>query len=150
MTLSEKLVVRPATGSDYEAVLDINRNVYSGFDYVSSMYFYFQHHPDVMMFIAELDGRVVSTALAPAGGSGARSVSCSSIGKEMVLGWKLQACSKSAILHKIMGVGRLFQVYPLTVRYQNNHQQQIGYEVQYGKKGKVKQSPSKGITFGHF
>ena len=41
-------------------------------------------------------------------------------------------------------------IYTLTVRYQNNHKKQIGYEVQDGKKGKVKQSPSEGIALGHF
>ena len=61
MTSSDGLNVRLATANDYKAVLDINRNVYDGFDYLASMYFYFLHHPDVLLFVAELDGKIVST-----------------------------------------------------------------------------------------
>ena len=61
MTSSDGFNVRIATANDYKAVLDINRNVYDGFDYLASMYFYFLHHPDVLLFVAELNGKIVST-----------------------------------------------------------------------------------------
>ena len=60
MTSSDGFNVRFATASDYKAVLDINRNVYEGFDYLPSLYFYFLHHPDVFLFVAELNGKIVS------------------------------------------------------------------------------------------
>ena len=46
--------------SDYEKVLDINRNVYSGTDYVSAHYFHFQHDPNAFMFVAEVGDKIVS------------------------------------------------------------------------------------------
>ena len=61
MTSLDGLNVRLATASDYKAVLDINRNVYDGFDYLPSLYFYFLHHPEVLLFVAELNGKIVST-----------------------------------------------------------------------------------------
>ena len=61
MTSLDGLNVRLATASDYKAVLDINRNIYEGFDYLPSLYFYFLHHPDVLLFVAELNGKIVST-----------------------------------------------------------------------------------------
>ena len=60
---SSELIFRLAKTTDREGVLDINRNVYSGFDYVPSLFFCFQHHPDVMMFVAEIVDKIVSTRM---------------------------------------------------------------------------------------
>ena len=38
MELSSEFCLREATGVDYEAVLDINRNVYTGNDYLPKLY----------------------------------------------------------------------------------------------------------------
>ena len=54
------LRVRRARVEDYRAIMDINRNVYAGYDYLPSLYFVFLHHPDVYMCVAELDGQIVS------------------------------------------------------------------------------------------
>ena len=57
------IVVRPATFADYEAVLDINWNVFDGFDYLSSMYFEFLHNPHNVAVVAEVRGKVVGGLL---------------------------------------------------------------------------------------
>ena len=54
------LVVRLATAEDYKAVLDINGNVYDGFDYLAYSYFPFLGDPHYLPLVGELDGRVVS------------------------------------------------------------------------------------------
>ena len=52
--------IRLASTADYKSVVDINRNISEGFDYVASLFFYFQHHPDVLMFVAEIGDKIVS------------------------------------------------------------------------------------------
>ena len=46
--------VRLATTEDYEAIMDINRNVYGGVDYLPALYFTFQHNPEIYSFVAEI------------------------------------------------------------------------------------------------
>ena len=52
--------VRLATPEVYEAIMNINRNVYGGFDYLPMLYFTFHHNPEIYSFVAETDGVVVS------------------------------------------------------------------------------------------
>ena len=52
--------IRLATFADYEAVLDIDRNVYSGLDYVPTLYFNFLHSGNVLL-VTEQDGLLVSS-----------------------------------------------------------------------------------------
>ena len=59
-TTAPNIHVRMARAEDYQAVLDINRHVYADFDYLPSLYFYFMHHPDVYMWVAEVGGKIVS------------------------------------------------------------------------------------------
>ena len=53
------ILVRLATFADYEAVLDINRNVYDGFDYLPVMYHEILHNPHNVAMVAEMKGKVV-------------------------------------------------------------------------------------------
>jgi len=52
--------VRPATFSDYEAVMDIDRNLFQGLDYLPSMFYQFLHRKQHFLYVGELDGKVVS------------------------------------------------------------------------------------------
>ena len=52
--------VRKAAGSDFKEVMNINRDIYWGFDYLPALYMPFNHHPDVQMYVAVLEGNIVS------------------------------------------------------------------------------------------
>ena len=52
--------VRPALPGDYEAVLDINRDVYAGLDYLPIYYHIYMQSPDCHSFVCTLDGKIVS------------------------------------------------------------------------------------------
>ena len=60
MAARGKVTCRRATLNDYEAVMDINRNVYSGFDYLPYEYKQFTKSPNRIGFVGELDGKVVN------------------------------------------------------------------------------------------
>ena len=55
-----RIVVRRARLDDYEAVLDIDRNVYDDLDYLPTMYHTLVQDPNVDPFLIEIDGKVVS------------------------------------------------------------------------------------------
>ena len=52
--------VRRAVGADFNDVMDIDRNIYWGFDYLPALYHAFSHHPDVHMYVAEINNEIVS------------------------------------------------------------------------------------------
>ena len=58
--MSSKIVVREATLADYDAVMDIDHNIYSGWDYLFSKYVEYCHDPDTYLFVAEYEGTLVS------------------------------------------------------------------------------------------
>ena len=58
--LSGKVHVRPATAKDYEDVMNIDRDVYEGFDYLPTLYYPFLHHPDFQLYVVEVGGKIVS------------------------------------------------------------------------------------------
>jgi len=53
------VIVRRAVLGDYEAVLDINRNIYAGFDYVPALYFTYFHDNQHVIYVLEQDGQLV-------------------------------------------------------------------------------------------
>ncbi|CAH1798812.1 unnamed protein product [Owenia fusiformis] len=53
------VLCRIATQGDYQAVLDINRNVYNGLDYLSSKYHEYLNDPRRNLGVAIVDGRIV-------------------------------------------------------------------------------------------
>lgn len=56
----EEFRLRRAVEADYEAVLNINRNVYAGLDYMSALYFvYLQDHQHVIYVLEGNDGQLV-------------------------------------------------------------------------------------------
>ena len=55
-----EITVRLATYADYQAVMNINDNIYAGFDYLFSMYHEFCHDSNTFCFVAELEREVVS------------------------------------------------------------------------------------------
>jgi hypothetical protein len=55
------LNVRLATANDYQVVMDIDDNVYFGFDYLPSMYYQFMHSKRDFMFVLEEAQKIVST-----------------------------------------------------------------------------------------
>ena len=60
---SPKIVVRRARWDDYEDVMNIDRNVYNGLDYLPTMYHKMVQDPTVDCFLLEMDGKVVSIFL---------------------------------------------------------------------------------------
>ena len=52
--------LRRASADDYDAILDINRNVYEGFDYLPSLFHTFLQHPDIRLYVTEYNGEIVS------------------------------------------------------------------------------------------
>ena len=54
------ICVRRAKSEDYEPILDINRDVYEGFDYLPASFHTLLHNPDVHMFVTEREGKIVS------------------------------------------------------------------------------------------
>ena len=55
--------VRLATHEDYESVLDLDRNVYGGADYLPSRYHLYIDDPRRYCYVAVLDGEIVCTTL---------------------------------------------------------------------------------------
>ena len=55
-----QVTVRLATVDDYERVLDIDRNLYDGEDYLPYKYHKFLRDPNRSVFIGEIDGKAVS------------------------------------------------------------------------------------------
>ena len=55
-----ELKCRLATAGDYEAVMDINRDVYSGFDYLPVKYHQYLANPYRICVVGEMDGKIVS------------------------------------------------------------------------------------------
>jgi hypothetical protein len=53
-------VVRSAKISDFQAVMDIDDNVYDGLDYLPSMYFQFLQSRHHLMVVWEVSGKIVS------------------------------------------------------------------------------------------
>jgi len=60
---SGPVIVRRAVLGDYEAVLDINRKVYAGFDYVSALYFTYFHDHQHVIYVLEQDGQLVNSSI---------------------------------------------------------------------------------------
>ena len=58
--LLKSIKVRKATFQDYEAILDINRNVFQGFDYLPSWFYEMMHNPCSIAWVQEIKGKVVS------------------------------------------------------------------------------------------
>ena len=65
MTTSSEYSVVDVGHKDYEAVMDINRSVYSGLDYLPAMFHSFLHNPNVRMLGGRRnsDGKLVSCKL---------------------------------------------------------------------------------------
>ena len=57
------VVVRRATPADYQAVIDIDDNVYDGLDYVPTMYHQFLHSRHQLMLVIVDSGKVVGSML---------------------------------------------------------------------------------------
>ena len=57
---NSNIKVRKAISSDYDSILDINRDVYEGFDYLPASFHTLLHNPDVRMFVTECEGQIVS------------------------------------------------------------------------------------------
>ena len=53
-------VLRRATPSDYQAVIDIDDNVYNGLDYMPLMFHQFLHSKHHVMLVIEYVGKIVS------------------------------------------------------------------------------------------
>ena len=53
------VVVRRATPADYQAVIDIDDNVYDGLDYMPTMYHQFLHSRHHLMLVVVDSGKVV-------------------------------------------------------------------------------------------
>ena len=62
MTTPKKMVARQATADDYEAVMDIDRDVFDGHDYLLAMYHAYMQDSTRYCYLVEIDGRVVSYA----------------------------------------------------------------------------------------
>ena len=56
------IVVRKARPEDYEAVMDIDRNMYNGTDYLPSKYHQYLKDPNRHAYVCESDGNVVKIA----------------------------------------------------------------------------------------
>ena len=57
---SRHLTIRTATDDDYDVVMNINRNVYYGFDYLPARYMEYRRDPNRHMYVVEMNGKVVS------------------------------------------------------------------------------------------
>ncbi len=55
------LKFRVATEADYEGVMNINRDVYYGVDYLPEYYMQYARNPKTFLYLAESQGKVVST-----------------------------------------------------------------------------------------
>ena len=56
---SPALVVREARHEDYQAVMDINHNVYYGLDYLPAKYHNLLRDPNSNCYLLEVNGKVV-------------------------------------------------------------------------------------------
>ena len=52
--------IRIATSSDYDAVMDINENVYQGYDYLAQLYQVFLRDSDIRMYVGICNDKIVS------------------------------------------------------------------------------------------
>ena len=57
---SQNLKLRLANEDDYDDVMAINTNVYYGLDYLPARYMEYIKDPSRHMYVAEIDGKVVS------------------------------------------------------------------------------------------
>ena len=53
------LKIRPANHADYVGVLDINRDIYDGFDYLPHAYHWMLHTKDSHPYVGVIGGKVV-------------------------------------------------------------------------------------------
>lgn len=60
METMDKLSMRGATPADYAAVVRMSEGFFGGFDYIESIYMDIIHNSDVEVWVAELDGQIVS------------------------------------------------------------------------------------------
>ena len=58
--LADKVKVRAARCEDYNSVMEINKAVYEGFDYLPFHYFEMYHNKKCSMYVGEIDRHVVS------------------------------------------------------------------------------------------
>ena len=56
-------VLRRATPSDYQAVIDIDDNVYNGVDYMPLMFYQFLHSRHHLMLVIECVVKIVSETI---------------------------------------------------------------------------------------
>src|SRR5688572_1992635 len=54
-----KVRVRRATFDDLNAIMDINDNVYDGFDYMPALFYTFMHSKLHVIYVHEEDGKLV-------------------------------------------------------------------------------------------
>ena len=57
--MADEITFRLAEPQDYQAVLDINDNVYNGMDYIPATYHDILNGRDTAMYLAEIKGEVV-------------------------------------------------------------------------------------------
>jgi hypothetical protein len=55
--------VRPARFEDFEGILDINRDVFSGNDYLSTCFYNMMHDPNQHPYVVVANGEIVSNIL---------------------------------------------------------------------------------------
>ena len=60
--MASEVRVEEATMLDIEACLDINRNIYAGFDYLPGLYRHYMHDVNTKIFVAKLGGKIVSSS----------------------------------------------------------------------------------------
>ena len=51
--------VRKAELRDYKAVIGLNRNIYTGFDYITTMFYEFLHLAHFDALVGDLNGKLV-------------------------------------------------------------------------------------------
>ena len=51
--------IRIATVRDYDAILDINRNVYKGYDYIPALFYTFFHNQNINLYVGLYCGKIV-------------------------------------------------------------------------------------------
>ena len=59
-SLRQHLKFRQATEKDYEGIMNINRKIYGGWDYLPALYLKYIQDPNRFGQVAELDGEIVS------------------------------------------------------------------------------------------
>ncbi|XP_071113296.1 histidine N-acetyltransferase-like [Haliotis cracherodii] len=58
--MDDGVIVRRASMEDYNAVMDINKHVYSGLDYIPSQYLDMAQDPDFVLYVCEQEGKVIA------------------------------------------------------------------------------------------